>query len=256
MFGKGLGKGLAITLKHALAMDITIQYPEEKPFLEDRYRGSLVYQYEKCIACGLCIKACPNRVLALETFVPEGSKRKQVARYTIDRQYCLFCNLCVEICPTATLYFSHDFELTQFRREDIKVVYLPPQPSPIVPAGIGGTEAPPEAAAAEPAPAPEEADKQPAPPPDTAEGAKRERQVEAMQAALTKNPQKILAKLVQDEEAIELLAAMLGKDTKLSSKLAELMIADRDKAQKLAAGLITKVRKASAAEEVKTDEPS
>lgn len=256
MFGKGLVKGLEITLKHSLAMDITIQYPEEKPFLEDRYRGSLVYQYEKCIACGLCIKACPNRVLTLETFVPEGSKKKQVSRYTIDRQYCLFCNLCVEICPTATLYFSHNFELTQFRREDIKVVYLPPKPSPIVPARIPGTEASPEAAVAIPAPARDQQDKQPVPPPATAEDTKRERQVEAMQAALTKNPQKTLSKLVQEEEAIRLLAAMLDKDNKLSAKLAELMIADRDKAQKFATGLIAKGRKASAGEEVKTDEPS
>jgi len=256
MFGKGLAKGLEITLKHSLAMDITIQYPEEKPFLEDRYRGSLVYQYEKCIACGLCIKACPNRVLTLETFVPEGSKKKQVARYTIDRQYCLFCNLCVEICPTATLYFSHNFELTQFRREDIKVVYLPPQPSPIVPARIPGTEAPPEAVGSEPAPAPKPEPEQPAPPPAAAEASKRERQVEAMQAALTKNPHKTLAKLVQEEEAIELLTAMLGQDNKLLAKLAELMIDDREKAQKFAAGLIAKARRASAVEEVKTDEPS
>lgn len=246
MFGKGLVKGLEITLKHALAMDITIQYPEEKPFLEDRYRGSLVYQYEKCIACGLCIKACPNRVLTLETFVPEGSKKKQVACYTIDRQYCLFCNLCVEICPTAALYFSHNFELTQFRREDIKVVYLPPQPSPIVPARGPGPEVLPEAAAAEPASVPEQ----------EAEPSKRQRQVEAMQQALAKNPQKTLAKLVQEEEALEILAALFSSDSKLSAKLAELMIDDRDKAQKFAAGLIAKARKSQAGREVKTDEPS
>jgi len=162
----------------------------------------------------------------------------------------------VEICPTATLYFSHNFELTQFRREDIKVVYLPPQPSPIVPARVPGPEAPSEAAVTEPAPVPEQVPEQPAPPPEAAEASKRQRQVEAMQAALAKNPQKTLAKLVQEEEATELLTALLGKDNKLSAKLAELMIDDRDKAQKFAAGLIAKARKAQAEKEVKTDELS
>jgi NADH-quinone oxidoreductase subunit I len=245
MFGKGLFNGLRITLQHALEADMTIQYPEEMPFLQERYRGSLVYQFEKCIACGLCITACPNRALALETFKEEGAKKKKVLRYTIERQYCMWCNLCVEICPTSTLYFSHNFELAQLRREDIKVVYNRPAGLELLPAdtiksikdaGGEATEVTP-VLTSEDIPAPmSEAD------------SKRLKQIQAIQTALGKSPHKALAKVMEVDEDIDLLAAAIGGDERKLSKLAELMVDDRDKARKFAAALVSKAKKDAAAE--------
>jgi NADH-quinone oxidoreductase subunit I len=243
MFGKGLLKGLGITLKHAFEADMTIQYPEEMPALEDRYRGCLVYQFEKCIACGLCITACPNRVLTLESFKDEGAKKKKVLNYTIDRQYCLFCNLCVEICPTSTLYFSHNFELTQLRREDIKVVYTrPPELDLLTVEPVqSGTREPEQVPAATSQAAPA------APSPAAEAETKRLKQIQAIKMVLGKSPQKALVKVLEVEEDIKLLAALLGGDEKKLSKLAELMVDDRDKAQKFAAALVSKAKKNGAA---------
>jgi NADH-quinone oxidoreductase subunit I len=237
MFAKGLFKGLGITLKHAFEPDMTIQYPEEMPFLEERYRGRLAFYFEKCISCGLCTKACPNRVLSFETAKEEGAKKKKLLNYTIDLQYCMFCNLCVEICPTSSLYFSHDFELAKYNRDEIKIFYhRPPEldlvPDEPVPAGPGvtseatGTTTGVTASAL-----------------STETDAKRFKQVEAMKTVLAKNPHKALGKVLEGEEAINILAELIAADAKKLAKLAELMIDDKDKAQKFAAALVIKAKK-------------
>lgn len=227
MFGKGLIEGLGITLKHTFEKDKTIQYPEERPYLQNRYRGHLAFDYPKCIACGLCVKTCPNKVLTLDTFTEEGAKKKKVRSYTIDLQYCLFCNLCVEICPTDTLYFSKDFELSQYNRQDIKMVYHRPPELDLIPEAKGEESQGVKVELTEP---PEADDK-------------RLKQIEAMKTVLGKNPQKTLAKILTSEEDIAIMSSLLSADNKKVTKLAELLIDDRDKAAKLAQAWVNKDKK-------------
>jgi len=227
MYGKGLLKGLGITLKHTFEKDITIQYPEEMPFLQDRFRGCLAFDFSKCIACGLCTKACPNNVLSLETVKEEGAKKEKLLSYTIDLQYCLFCNLCVEVCPTNTLYFTHNFELSKFKREDIKIVYYRPPELDMLPeeketGNLGVRVELPDTAEAE---------------------AKRIKQLEAMKTALAKNPQKALSKVLDGEEDIAILAKLMATDEKKLFKMAELMLDDREKARKIAQAFVNKEKK-------------
>jgi NADH-quinone oxidoreductase subunit I len=232
MYGQGLFKGLGITFKHTFEKDITIQYPEEMPFLEERYRGCLAFDFSKCIACGLCTKACPNNVLSLETVKEEGAKKKKLLNYTIDLQYCLFCNLCVEICPTDTLYFTHNFELTQFKREDIKIVYhRPPELDPVA---EEKEEMPPEGG--------DQVETTVAT--DTAESeAKRGKQIEAMKIALGKNPVKVLSKVLDTEDDIAIMAALMAADEKKLSKVAELIVDDKEKARKVVQAFVNKEKK-------------
>ncbi len=223
MLGKGLLKGLGITAKHTFEREITQQYPEERPYLQNRFRGHLAYDFPKCIACGLCIKACPNNVLTLNTFKDEQTKKKKVDSYIIDLQYCLYCNLCVEICPTDTLYFTKEFELTQRHRDAIKKVYLRPPELDLV-----TTE---KETASEKEPAiPEDEDK-------------RRKQIAALESVLIKNPAKTLAKILSSEEDIAVMTALMQEDDKKLAKLAELMVEDRDKAAKVASAWVNKARK-------------
>ncbi|CFX28905.1 4Fe-4S binding domain [Syntrophomonas zehnderi OL-4] len=219
MKGQGLLKGLYITLKRAVGKDITIQYPEQMPYLQDRFRGCLHFDYTKCIVCGLCTKACPNNVLSYESRQVEGSKKKELVSYTIDLQYCLFCNLCVEACPTNTLYFTHDFELSRYQRDQIKIVYEIPKEEPsAVKVDLKGD-----------APEPDET--------------KKEKQLAAMTAALQKNPQKTVRKMVENDEDAEILAGILLEDEQKLSRMAALMIADREKAKKVAVAFVNKEKK-------------
>jgi NADH-quinone oxidoreductase subunit I len=227
MIGKGLLKGLAITFKHTFEKDITIQYPEERPFLQERFRGCLAFDFSRCIACGMCSKACPNRVLSLETTQREGSKKKFLLSYTIDLQYCMFCNLCVEACPVNCLYFTHDFELTRSRREDIKMVY----------------SRPPELALPEETEAEGQEDMKAAPDELTEAEARRLKQLEAMKTALGRNPVKLLAKLLDAEDERLILAELLAADEKKRDKMAEMMISDMDKARKVAQAFVAREKK-------------
>lgn len=225
MKGQGLLKGLWITLKHTFEKDITIQYPEQMPYLQDRFRGCLNFDYQKCIVCGLCTKACPNNVLSYESQADPNSKKKRLHSYTIDLQYCMFCNLCVEACPNSCLHFTHNFELSEYQRDKIKIVYEIPQEQGVQMAGpIQLDETPQEAAM------------------DEAE-AKKQKQINAMLTAMQKNPQKAVAKLLETEEQAEILAGILLADERKLQQMATLMIEDKEKAQKIAVAFVNKALK-------------
>ena len=225
MKGKGLVKGLGITLKHFFEREITEQYPEVMPELPERYRGSLQFDFDKCIACGICANNCPNDVLTIETVTDEKTKKKKLLSYTIDFQYCMFCNMCVEGCPAKCLSFDKNFELSKFSRDEIKTVYRRPE----------GLDEEAENAEEVEAAQPEEDDKE-------------QKQIDALKKALAKNPQKLLAKVLESEEDVNILAALVQRDEKIAGKMAELIIMDKEKAAKVAAGFVNKEKKNIAAQ--------
>ena len=90
MFGKGLLKGLSITLKRFLGPNIAEGYPEEKPMLPPRTRSSMVLEPEKCISCRLCLNVCPNQVIDL-TSEKDENNRKVLKTYTMNMGRCLLC---------------------------------------------------------------------------------------------------------------------------------------------------------------------
>lgn len=224
MKGQGLIKGLGITLKHLFQKEITEQYPDVMPHLHERYRGCLQFDFKKCIACGICVNSCPNNVLSFETEKNENSKKKKLMSYTIDLQYCMFCNLCVEGCPKECLYFNHDFELSKFNRDDIKMVYQRPE----------GMDEPEENEAA---------------PAEDESAAKEQKQIEAMTKALEKNPAKVVGKLLDQEEDVLILVDLVQSDAKTAAKIVELLVKDKEKAAKVAAGFVNKEKKNRAAKE-------
>lgn len=225
---KGLIRGLGITLKHFFQKEITEQYPDVMPKLPERYRGSLQFDIDKCIACGICANNCPNDVLSMETYRDEKSKKKRLSSFSIDLQYCMFCNMCVEACPTASLSFDQDFELSKFNRDEIKTIYQRAE-------GMVDKE---EGA--------EEAEKAEGLQADAESMEKEQKQIAAMKIVLAKNPQKVLAKILESEEDLQILSALVLGDEKTAGKMAELMIKDKAKAAKVAAGFINKEKKKSA----------
>jgi pyruvate formate lyase activating enzyme len=56
---------------------------------------------EKCVACGECVRACPNGAHRLEVSEPQGSK----VTHVYDREVCARCGRCTETCDTGTLEF-------------------------------------------------------------------------------------------------------------------------------------------------------
>lgn len=143
-------KGMQVTGKELVTPKITHQYPENRDTLEipERFRATLSLKYDsegnhKCIACGLCQMNCPNGTITIESKMvemPDGKKKKKLARYIYDLGSCTFCELCVLSCPHGAIEFKNDFEQAVFTRDKLvkQLNYLPekevvtPAPKPEV----------------------------------------------------------------------------------------------------------------------------
>lgn len=129
MFGQGLVKGLAITLRELFVKKVTVQYPEERNYIAPRFHGEFVLDQNACINCGLCVNACPNNVIRIES--EKADKKKIQTRFTMNLQYCLFCGLCVEACAKSAIRFSEKFEMAKYHFASIPLVLLNKTPEQI-----------------------------------------------------------------------------------------------------------------------------
>jgi NADH-quinone oxidoreductase subunit I len=175
--GLGLIKGLAVTLKHALRPSITQQYPEEKPDLPPRTRGVIALKEANCTVCYKCSRECPDWCIYIdahkETHEPasggKGRSMKVLDRFAIDYALCMYCGICVEVCPFDALFWSPEFEYSEYdivelthekeKLEEWTYTVLPP---PALEEGAEPEPEPEPVAAAAPAPAPAAAQAGPA----------------------------------------------------------------------------------------------
>lgn len=129
MFGQGLIKGLVITWKETFKKKVTVQYPEERIPMSPRFHGKFVLDVDKCIACGLCANACPNKVIQIGK--EKVDKKQYLTKYVMRIEYCLFCGLCVESCNKGAIQFSEVIEMNQYFRPNVPLVLVDrPAPSP------------------------------------------------------------------------------------------------------------------------------
>lgn len=112
-----------LVLLHTFRRRVTIQYPEQKPRLPPRYRGRIILSRdpsgaERCVACYLCAVACPVDCIALQATEDETGRRYP-AFFRINFSRCIFCGWCEEACPTYAIQLTPDFEMGEFRRQDL-----------------------------------------------------------------------------------------------------------------------------------------
>ena len=121
-------KGLALTGRHFLSKNITIQFPEEKTPLSPRFRGlHALRRYEngeeRCIACKLCEAICPALAITIESDVRDDGSRR-TTRYDIDLTKCIFCGFCEESCPVDSIVETHVLEY-HFEKRGENIVTKP-----------------------------------------------------------------------------------------------------------------------------------
>lgn len=107
---------------HAFRKRVTIQYPEEKPYLPPRWRGRIILSRdpdgeERCVACYLCAVACPVDCIALQATEDEYGRRYP-AFFRINFSRCIFCGYCEEACPTYAIQLTPDFEMGEYQRKN------------------------------------------------------------------------------------------------------------------------------------------
>jgi NADH-quinone oxidoreductase subunit I len=114
---------LWLVFLHAFHRRVTKQYPEEKAYLAPRFRGRIILSRdpdggERCVACYLCAVACPVDCIALQATQDEAGRRYPEF-FRINFSRCIFCGWCEEACPTYAIQLTPDFEMSDFRRQDL-----------------------------------------------------------------------------------------------------------------------------------------
>jgi NADH-quinone oxidoreductase subunit I len=128
-------RGLMTTFGRFTEHPVTVQYPEEKTPVYPRFRGRhKLHRFEdadggesgleKCVGCSLCAAACPAdciRVVAAEN-TPENrvsAGERYAAVYEINLSRCIFCGYCEIACPFDAITMGHDYELSDYDRDDL-----------------------------------------------------------------------------------------------------------------------------------------
>ena len=111
--------GLSVSLKYFFdpRRIVTEQYPENRKTLKmhERFRGKLEMIEDadgnnRCTACGMCERACPNASInVLSTKNIAG--KKVLGRYVYHFASCTQCGLCVEACPFGAIRMNQEFEV-------------------------------------------------------------------------------------------------------------------------------------------------
>ncbi len=160
MNGRGILKGLGVTLKHFVDTYLddlkwwgrryynpegiahrsskdargvfTVQFPEEElPVPEEfRFIPFLVYETDengnrvhRCTSCGICAKVCPPQCIwIVRTTDPKtGRPVPEPAEFYIDIDVCMNCGLCAEFCPFDAIKMDHDYKLATYNRFETNI---------------------------------------------------------------------------------------------------------------------------------------
>ena len=120
--GRGLAKGLAVTLRTMTRRTVTHQYPEVQPELPPRSRGVIALLEENCTVCMLCARECPDWCIYIDSHketLPavdpnaRARTRNVLDRFAIDFSLCMYCGICIEVCPFDALFWSPEFEYAE-----------------------------------------------------------------------------------------------------------------------------------------------
>jgi NADH-quinone oxidoreductase subunit I len=122
--------GMRITFKQMISPTVTLQYPRVKKQMPDRVRNRLYMNFDDCIGCELCAKACPVDCIDIEVMkapptetlgeTSTGQKKRiYVTKFDIDIAKCCYCGLCVYPCPTECLKMTDVYEFSEYDRNNL-----------------------------------------------------------------------------------------------------------------------------------------
>lgn len=118
-------KGMRITSKHVVKKPVTLQYPDERWVMPERFKGFIVNDTHRCDACLRCAKVCPVDCIYIET-VGKG-KDRYMYRYAVDYNKCIWCSLCTIECPTDAVQHSLDYDHSVYDRKRFVYEFADPK---------------------------------------------------------------------------------------------------------------------------------
>ena len=128
--GRGLIGGMWVTLSTMFKTIFrpskhlrTVMYPQYKETPVARARGVIALDQEACTVCMLCARQCPDWCIYIEGHKEEqppsrpGGRvkvRATLDRFDIDYALCMYCGICVEVCPFDALFWSPEYEYSEY----------------------------------------------------------------------------------------------------------------------------------------------
>lgn len=106
-------KGIGMLSLNLFRKSKTIQYPEEMPFLPERYRFRIFLSLDDCVGCTLCEQVCPNGSIKMEHLDRDNPRNKRKIYPDVNFGTCTVCRNCEEICPTVAIYLTHEFQTSR-----------------------------------------------------------------------------------------------------------------------------------------------
>ena len=103
---------------------VTLQYPDERQVMPDRFRGFVHNDMTKCDAVQHLREALPGR-LHLHRDRGQG-QGADMTRYAIDYNKCIWCSLCTENCHTGSITMSHDYDHSVYDRRSLVYEFMDP----------------------------------------------------------------------------------------------------------------------------------
>jgi NADH-quinone oxidoreductase subunit I len=107
--------GMVNVARHLFRKPVTVQYPEEKPILPQRFRARIFLRLDDCVGCTLCEQVCPNNSITMQLVDRENPRNKRKIYPDVNFGTCTVCRNCEEICPTDAIYLTHVFETSRTR---------------------------------------------------------------------------------------------------------------------------------------------
>lgn len=118
--------GHLTVFKHLFKRPVTLEYPEKKAILNDKFRGEHALTFDengklKCTACGTCQRVCPSFGTIEIVKGKDENGKVYPQNYTIDFNKCIFCGNCVQYCPFDAIIMTKQYELADEKKSSLKL---------------------------------------------------------------------------------------------------------------------------------------
>lgn len=120
--------GLLTIFKIGLRKPVTLEYPEKKSVLNDKFRGKLSLKYDKnkkltCLGCETCIRVCPCQGVLTIKKEKNQQNKIEVKEFKIDLSKCIFCGNCVTSCPGNHIFMTNEYELANEEKSKLILTF-------------------------------------------------------------------------------------------------------------------------------------
>ncbi len=85
------------SLRNLFSRPATRRYPSEVRPRFDGARGTIEFDEQSCVHCGLCARRCPTAALTVS---------REERTFTIEQLRCIACGVCVDVCNKRSLSMS------------------------------------------------------------------------------------------------------------------------------------------------------